>query len=88
MSVPGDTLAADDCDDVCWRFLEISRAHPNCYMRLEVYTALHREHPECSKGRCGLLVKTLSALFHHGHGFGILVRRYGTDAAAAWAACK
>ena len=66
MSLPGATLAADAASDICWRFLEISRAHPNCEMRRVVYTALPREY---SKGRCGLLMKTLYGVRDAGANF-------------------
>jgi hypothetical protein len=61
MSVPRPTLGDTPAQDVVWRFLDISRAHPNYPMRRDVFTRLPEEHPQYSADhiKCGKLVMTL-----------------------------
>jgi len=83
MSLPFATTAKTPEQDIVWRFLDISRAHPNCPMRRDVYTLLPAEHPDYTvEGlKCGRLVMTLYGTRDAGQNFELTVFVALTDEA-------
>ena len=50
--------------------MDITRAHPHCTIRREVWIALHAEDPRASEdGTCGFLLRSLYGLRDAGQGF-------------------
>ena len=79
----GETLGATEADDVVILFLDISRAHPHCPMRRDIYTEFPAEHPlSQDKTLCGKLVMTLYGCRDAGQNFELFVYETVSDAGA------
>ena len=83
MSLPRKTLGDDRTQDVVLRFLDISRAHPHCPMRRDVYSRLPQEHPDAKDPtKCGKLEMTLYGARDAGQNFELTVYEVMTDTGA------
>ena len=75
MSLPFKLIALTSlADDWVMMFLDISRAHPHCPTRRDVWTEFPPEHPLASdRSKCGKLAMTLYGCRDAGQNFELFV---------------